>query len=429
MTHPSVDSTSSSKETRLVIDEPNVFSVHRSAYTSQDVFELELERIFHSQWVYVAHASEIPDRGDYVVRSIGTQPLIVSRDQEDNIHVIHNRCAHRGAAVCRTERGNSNFFRCFYHNWIYDNAGKFVGLPQGSGYGPEWDRSNLNLAPAPRVEEYRGFIFVSLSDDVPALEERLKQIRPYLDLWIDRSPEQSVSVVSRPERYDYPANWKFQAENGVDGYHGNFVHESYAQIIERSGGATVEEIRATRNQVGDDNYAKGFDYGDGLLERTGTMLGAFDVSTQQAYQDKLVELHGEERSRRIGMMRNIYVFPNLYLFESHIRMLRPTAANHTVAENFFVNLDGLGDEINAARLREHERFFGTAGFGAADDVEVFVYNQTGLQSHGREWVDLSRGLHREVTGPDGEKIGHSSDEQPQRALYRHWSKLIEGETK
>src|SRR5699024_7326942 len=139
-----------------------------------------------------------------------------------------------------------------------------------------------------------------------------------LDLWVDRAPEQTVSVVSRPERYDYPANWKFQAENGVDGYHGNFVHESYAQIIERSGGATVEEIRATRNQVGDDNYAKGFDYGDGLLERTGTMLGAFDVSTQQAYQDKLVELHGEERSRRIGMMRNIFVFTNPPLRTPHI---------------------------------------------------------------------------------------------------------------
>jgi benzoate/toluate 1,2-dioxygenase alpha subunit len=347
----------------------------------------------------------------------------VSRDQEGQIHVLHNRCSHRGAAVCRAERGNSNFFRCFYHNWIYDNAGQFVGLPQSSGYGPEFDRSSLSLAAAPHVESYRGLIFASLAPVKESLLDRLADIREYIDLWIDRAPAQDIAVVPRQERYDYPANWKFQVENGVDGYHGNFVHESYAQLIERAGGATVEEIREGRNRLDTHNFAKGLSHGDSLLERTGSMLGAFDPSDQEDYTRALVETHGEERAHKINMMRNIFIFPNLYLFESHLRVLRPTAHNHTLAENYFVNLLGLPNEINNARLREHERFFGTAGFGAADDVEVFVYNQTGLKSKGKDWVDLSRGLHRERI-VDGERIGHSSDEQPQRAMYRYWVQLM-----
>lgn len=408
----------------LIIDAPSRFGVHRDVYTDPDIFQRELDRIFHRQWLYVAHTSEIPNPGDYLVRSMGSQPVIISRDQDEQIHVLHNRCTHRGAAVCRAERGNSNFFRCFYHNWIYDNAGKFVGLPQRSGYAPDYEERDLSLVRVPNVDVYRGLIFASMDPDIESLADRLAQIKDYIDLWIDRAPEGTITVTPRPERYDYPANWKFQAENGVDGYHGNFVHESYAQILERAGGTTVQDIKAQRNRVNAGNYAKGFSHGDGLLERHGVMLGAFDTSTQTDYLETLRATHGEERADRINMMRNLYIFPNLYLFESHLRILRPTRHDHTIAENYFVSLDGLAPEINAARLREHERFFGTAGFGAADDVEVFVYNQTGLQSQGNEWVDLSRGLHRETVGPDGERIGHTSDEQPQRALYREWGRLM-----
>lgn len=412
---------------QLVIDEHDKFLVNRRAYVDPQIFDREMEEIFHRQWLYVAHESEIPNCGDYLVRAMGTQPVIISRDQEGRINVIHNRCSHRGAAVCRAERGNSNFFRCFYHNWIYDNAGKFVGLPQRSGYSPDFEKDrNLSLVPAAKVGVYRGFIFASLNGDVEPLEQRLAQIKDYLDLWIDRAPNGTITVTSRPERYDYPANWKFQAENGVDGYHGNFVHESYAQILERAGGATVRDIKAQRNSLTAGNYAKGLSWGDGILERHGVMLGAFDTSTQESYQEGLRSKHGSERAERINMMRNLYIFPNLYLFESHIRIIRPTSHEHTIAENYFVSLDGFSDEINVERLREHERFFGTSGFGSADDVEVFVYNQTGLKSQGNEWVDLSRGLHRETVGPEGERIGHTSDEQPQRALYRRWGHLLCG---
>jgi len=86
--------------------------VHGSIYTSQEIFEAEVEKIFHRTWMYVAHESEVPNPGDYVLRQIGRQPLIVSRGEEGQVHLLLNRCRHRSNAVCQLEAGNASYFRC-----------------------------------------------------------------------------------------------------------------------------------------------------------------------------------------------------------------------------------------------------------------------------------------------------------------------------
>ena len=84
-------------------------SVHSSVYTETDIFAEEMKTIFGEGWVYVAHASEVPKRGDYVRRSIGVEPVIVVRDR-DEIHVVANRCAHRGNLLCMADRGIKRSF-------------------------------------------------------------------------------------------------------------------------------------------------------------------------------------------------------------------------------------------------------------------------------------------------------------------------------
>ena len=38
---------------------------HRKAYTDPDLFQLEMERIFETIWVYVGHESQVKNPGDY----------------------------------------------------------------------------------------------------------------------------------------------------------------------------------------------------------------------------------------------------------------------------------------------------------------------------------------------------------------------------
>ena len=71
--------------------------VHRRIYLEQEIFELEMERIFERNWVFLGHESEVAEPGDYKTVPIGTQPAIMTRDEDGDIHVLMNRCMHRGA--------------------------------------------------------------------------------------------------------------------------------------------------------------------------------------------------------------------------------------------------------------------------------------------------------------------------------------------
>ena len=408
----------------LVRDDPARFRVHSSVYSDPRLFRLELDRIFSATWVYVAHESELPEPGDYRTTVIGTQPVIVSRDEDGRLHVVLNRCMHRGAAVCRSERGHSSHFRCPYHNWVYRNDGALVGMAQASGYPDDFDTSELSLVRVPRVGSYRGLIFASLNPGVEPLEDRLAMLRWYIDQWCDRSPAGRIRLTRGAHRYVYPGNWKFQLDNGIDGYHGNYVHESFVKILHRSGERKQSDVVRARNQVGTRNYAKGLSHGDAMLERDFGMLGTFDFWRDEEYVEQVSGAHGADRLADILTQRNILIFPNVYLFESHIRVMRPISVDRTIVDNFPTVIEGAPDAMNVARLREHERFFGPASFGATDDVEVFVLNQTGVQAEYAQWVDFSRGAHREDVNERGEHVGHSTDEAPQRAIYREWHRLM-----
>src|SRR6266536_1952540 len=128
----------------------------------------------------------------------------------------------------------------------------------------------------------------------------------------------------------------------------------------------------------------------------------------------------EEISKR----RNIFVFPNVYLFDTQIRVISPLAVDRTEVSLYVYGLDGVPDGLNEGRYRAHERFYGPSGFGSPDDVEIFVVNQTGLQARGVDWLLLSRGQHREQRLDNGEVVGHSTDEVPVRAMYQEWKRLM-----
>src|ERR1700678_2314755 len=89
--------------------------IHSSVYTSEAIFELELARIFHRWWVYVGHESEVAQPGDYCLKWIGRQSVIMTRSEDGTIHLLMNRCRHRGATVCQADKGSSHFFKCQYH--------------------------------------------------------------------------------------------------------------------------------------------------------------------------------------------------------------------------------------------------------------------------------------------------------------------------
>ncbi|HET9731444.1 MAG TPA: Rieske 2Fe-2S domain-containing protein [Acidimicrobiales bacterium] len=397
--------------------------MNRRVYTDARVFDVEMRRVFGRTWVFVAHEDMLRGPGSFVTTSVGTTPVIVTVDGDGRLHVLVNRCAHRGSVVCREAAGTAKSFRCPYHGWIYAADGRLTGVAQRNGYPEELAEWGLGLAAA-RVASYRGLVFACFDPGAEPLEERLRAVRPYIDMWYERAPTGRVAFPAGAHRYEYPGNWKLQCENGVDGYHGNYVHESFAKLLHRSGERTEHDVSRTRNALGGRNHAKGLPHGDGLLEREDGMLGTFDYGSADAYRQELAARYGEQRTSDILVQRNIFVYPNLFLFESHIRVVRPVAVDRTYVDVHPTELVGAGADLNRDRLREHERFFGPASFGAPDDIDVFVRVQAGLRGGGPDWLEFSRGMHREELNDEGERVGHSTDEAPQRSQYRRWLELM-----
>ena len=104
------------------------FFVNREVFVSDDVFEREKRAIFDRSWVYVGHASELKNPGDFKTRPVAGRPVIFCRDREGEVHALINCCRHRGALVCREREGNARQFYCMYHGWPNHLGGRLTSV-------------------------------------------------------------------------------------------------------------------------------------------------------------------------------------------------------------------------------------------------------------------------------------------------------------
>jgi phenylpropionate dioxygenase-like ring-hydroxylating dioxygenase large terminal subunit len=408
----------------LVEEEATDFRVAPRVYTDPGLFEAELEHIFHRGWVYVGHTSEVATPGAFKTTRLGRRPILLSRDEAGALHVLLNVCRHRGAAVCREAAGEAASFQCPYHGWVYGLDGQLRGISERAGYPAAFGADLDGLLRVPRVAEYRGLIFASLSAAGESLERWLGGAREYIDLWADLSPTGRVAV--RPaHRYSYQGNWKFQLENTVDGYHPRFVHESAFKTREHFGGRPARDMASSLDQ----GYTIGFDdHGHAVLEwpeGTDNSVTKMPRALADDWVGKLQTRLGAERTRQVLTRRHVVIMPNLVLMDVNIRVIQPLAVDRTEVYSHFIAIEDVPDGVNQSRLRDVQGRLGTTGMINTDDVEMFAACQTGLQTPELEWVRFARGLGREERLANGARRASYTDETPQRALYRAWGRLMQ----
>jgi phenylpropionate dioxygenase-like ring-hydroxylating dioxygenase large terminal subunit len=205
---------------------PAVAGVPYKFFYDQEVYELEQRRVFRGPvWNYVALESEIPNSGDFKANFVGDTPTVVSRGRDGAIHAFVNRCAHRGALVCREMRGNSTTHVCIYHQWSYDLEGNLIGVPfrRGldgkGGYAAGFETAAHGLQKL-RTASYGGLVFATFDRQTPPLVDYLGDVARS---WIDRTLNRPVRALGY-SRQLIDANWKLYAENVRDPYHGSLLH-------------------------------------------------------------------------------------------------------------------------------------------------------------------------------------------------------------
>lgn len=194
------------------------------AYRDENLFDLEVERLFRREWVSITCAQSVPEPGDVFPVMIAGRSLLVVRDQDGNVRVFYNLCRHRGAELidkpCKPRGGR---LVCPYHAWSFNLKGEFLRAPylyrNGDNTQPdETAREELGLIPV-RSEVWRDIVFVDLSGVAKSFESLIAPLDERLVRW-NADELRALSSVE----YSVAVNWKLAAENFLDAYHLPVLH-------------------------------------------------------------------------------------------------------------------------------------------------------------------------------------------------------------
>jgi p-cumate 2,3-dioxygenase alpha subunit len=405
---------------RMIIDKPadGIFRIHRSAMTSPEILRMEQERIFNKSWLYVCHESEVENPGDYRRRSVAGRPLFFVRGNDGKVRVFLNTCTHRGALICRHDQGHADILHCFNPAWSFNNHGELEGVPDEAGYGQCYNKAEMGLKSPPRVENYRGFIFVSFNPDVEDLVGYLAGAREYLDLVVDQA-EHGMRIIAGSNRYSIKANWKLLVENSLDGYHVKPTHKSYFDYVTGLGvksGAVQTAFSRPARVLGNGHAVEEHDGVRGRpIARWSPLFGEENKEEIAAIRARLVRKFGEQRAHLMtDISRNLLVYPNLLIIDSidiTVRIFWPIAPDLMDVTAWQLAPREEKPELLARRLDNFLTFHGPGGFATPDDVEAIESCQAGYKAEGVEWSELSRGMHREAI---------AEDELQLRAFWRQW---------
>ncbi len=410
--------------------------IHKSAYTDPRIFELEKERIFHRVWLFIGHESQVRKPGDFITLELIGKPLVMVRHRDGKIHVLFNRCGHRGAKVVNEPSGNTRTFYCCYHGWSFNTNGSLAAVPQKEDFPKDldFDDPNLGMVSLPRVDSYRGFVFASFAAEGGSLAEWLGPATIAIDELIACAPDERIEFAGGCHRYEYQGNWKHQFENLADTYHPNAAHQSTVEPdgmqFKRRPGSTGgrapfydKDGVPLVSLIGVRAFPNGHTSEESMFSAVPQSGGIFDE-----YEEILKAKHGAEKARDILTQKRhsltIYPSVDILLVQHSVRVIRPIAVDRTEVLVFPVRMIGAPDIVFQEVIKYVNITHSAASFVQTDDLEAFERCQKGMQAEGNKWCLVARGLNEDVVDNQGVKHGDRGSEIGQRNQHAVWLSLM-----
>ncbi|MFI4976321.1 MAG: Rieske 2Fe-2S domain-containing protein [Caulobacterales bacterium] len=417
----------------LGLFDPAAGRLDRRMFADQDLYRLEMERIFARGWNFMCHDSQIPDAGDYFINYIGEDQVIVVRDEDGQVNVLLNTCRHRGNALCRAEQGRAKSFVCSYHGWNYALDGRLIGVPgQKTYFHDDLDRGPLGLVKAAQVDSYLGFWFATMAPDAPSLHDYLGDVgRTGLGMVCAYG---DVLVLDGIQKNVIDCNWKVAVDNLFDWYHVMYSHASAGA----SGIIKLAQILEPRNQMvmlGEWGHAIS---GPGvptdvqaridLMSDEERLSAPGSANAPRIRPRRATELMGASGVRALGHPN---IFPNLWITLNGQQMcLRlPRGPGKTELWWFTVLAKDASPNYRQRVLRTAIHLFGPAGLLEQDDGENWSQSTRASSGFSSQQVGqtLSMGLGRDEVSEDasGQRwIDTCINEHAQRWLYRAWTEWM-----
>jgi len=415
--------------------------VHRDVYTDPAIFEMEMERLWGKAWIYVGHESQVKAPGDYFSTSIAKQAVVMTRHKDNEVYVLFNRCAHKGAQVVGDGCGHARQLRCCYHGYVFDTDGTLLHMPMAAGYaGSDFKKGNpaSNMRKVPRVDTYHGLVFASLAAKGPDLQTWLGGAKDSIANLVDRSPEGRIEIAGGCFRYVHDANWKMFVENLNDAMHPMVVHQSSSGTAKRvfddnfkAGDNVPFELEMLAPFTNDYGFFEkmgltAWDYGHSVTGGKMSIHSAY--SPIPGYIDALNAAYGEEKVNEIMSVNrhNTVVYPSFTLKGAitSIRIVKPISVNKTIIESWVFRQVGAPEELFQRSITYCNLINSHANLVGPDDWEAYHRMQRGLATKdSNEWVSMHRYLDQDKI-ENNEKTATGTSDMVFRHQYQTWKSYM-----
>ena len=289
-----------SKEKNLVkIKKPKnlntIFGLPAKCYTDENFWKKECETVLTNGWLFVGFAHELQKPGDANPLFIANKPILLLRNNNNEIKAFHNVCSHRCLKLVNEKKNVGKIIRCPYHSWSYDLTGKLKAAPHIGGtnkHNPAgFNYSDHGLKPI-QIHVWQDWIFINLNGKAKKFEDYAKSL-------INKFDDIDLTKLRYATTLDFGkinTNWKFLIENYIEPYHVQFVHKS------------------TTNQPLKDHYTvvDGLCYGSGVNVDKEDSKNSSALSVTSKYLSLFPNfIIGTYFPNRIGVYLNVPISPSI----------------------------------------------------------------------------------------------------------------------
>lgn len=197
-------------------------------YVSPELSGLEFREVFRKTWQWVARTEQLTAPGSFVTAQIGTEPVVVVRDNSGELRAFANVCRHRASIISQGE-GQCRTLNCPYHGWTYSLEGKLLGARQFD-LTKNWDKKDVQL-PEYRVSTWGPLVLVCLDAQAPSLADYLGPVPEQVR---EHGYDLSVFRFALRKEYEIRCNWKVYVDNYQEGYHIPTAHPALFKELDYS---------------------------------------------------------------------------------------------------------------------------------------------------------------------------------------------------
>ncbi|MGH7559833.1 MAG: aromatic ring-hydroxylating oxygenase subunit alpha [Gemmatimonadales bacterium] len=199
--------------------------------TAPEIFAEEQERLFPRQWHCVGRADRLARPGDYLVRTVAGESMVVLRDRGGTLRAFFNVCRHRGTRICMEPEGHfSETIQCPYHAWTWTTDGRLIGAPHMQDV-EGFDKKDYPLHTA-ATAEWEGFVFVNIGTEPEPFESAFAPV-----LTRFRRFHLPRLTPGHQAHYEVRANWKLVFQNYSECLHCPIIHPQLSEVLPYQSGA------------------------------------------------------------------------------------------------------------------------------------------------------------------------------------------------